>query len=52
MIGPTSYIVISFEVVGCPTDNLALTNRLIVNPYDFPSGAHVLLKGEFALTVQ
>ncbi|RDB20001.1 Vesicular-fusion protein sec18 [Hypsizygus marmoreus] len=42
----------SFEVVGSPSDALALTNCLIVHPSDFQQGQHVLVKGAFALTVR
>ncbi|KAI9431295.1 AAA-domain-containing protein [Lactarius indigo] len=35
-----------------PSDILALSNRLIVHPSDFKDGEHVLVKGEFPLTVK
>ncbi|KAF8267436.1 AAA-domain-containing protein [Lactarius quietus] len=41
-----------FAVQPCPSDALALTNRLIVHPSDFKDGEHVLVKGEFPLTVK
>ncbi|TRM67910.1 P-loop containing nucleoside triphosphate hydrolase protein [Schizophyllum amplum] len=40
-----------FQVQGCPSDALALTNCLIVHPSDFPPGQHVLVKDAFALTL-
>jgi hypothetical protein len=42
----------SFTVQGSPNEALALTNCLIVHPADFKDGEHVLVKGEFALTVR
>jgi hypothetical protein len=42
----------SFAVQPCPSDILALSNRLIVHPSDFKDGEHVLVKGEFPLTVK
>ncbi|KAG6910791.1 hypothetical protein DXG01_007679 [Tephrocybe rancida] len=42
----------SYQVVGAPSDALALTNCLIVHPSDFQQGLHVLVKGEFAITVR
>ncbi|KAN0140525.1 AAA domain containing protein [Lactarius tabidus] len=41
-----------FSVQPAPSDTLALSNRLIVNPSDFRDGEHVLVKGEFPLTVK
>ncbi|KAI9453475.1 AAA-domain-containing protein [Lactarius psammicola] len=41
-----------FAVQPAPSDILALTNRLIVHPSDFKDGEHVLVKGEFPLTVK
>ena len=42
----------SFTVQSSPSDTLALTNCLIVHPADFKDGEHVLVKGEFPLTVR
>ncbi|KAL0580740.1 transport between ER and Golgi ATPase protein [Marasmius crinis-equi] len=42
----------SFGVVSSPNELFALTNCLAVNPSDFQSGQHVLLNGQFALTVK
>ena len=42
----------SFSVQPAPSDTLALSNCLIVNPNDFKDGEHVLVKGEFPLTVK
>ncbi|KAH9029941.1 AAA-domain-containing protein, partial [Lactarius pseudohatsudake] len=42
----------SFAVRPSPTDTLALTNCLIVHPPDFIDGEHVLVNGEFPLTVK
>ena len=42
----------SFSVQPAPSDILALSNRLIVHPSDFNDGEHVLVKGEFPLTVK
>ncbi|KAF8622185.1 hypothetical protein AX15_007297 [Amanita polypyramis BW_CC] len=42
----------SFAVVQSPTNALALTNCLIVHPQDFPPGQHVLVNGQYALTVK
>ncbi|KAI0040942.1 AAA-domain-containing protein [Auriscalpium vulgare] len=42
----------TFGVESCPSDRLALTNCIIVNPSDFRDGEHVLIKGEFALTTR
>ncbi|PFH51344.1 hypothetical protein AMATHDRAFT_3193 [Amanita thiersii Skay4041] len=42
----------SFAVTSSPSDALALTNCLIVNPLDFPAGQHVLVNGNFAITVK
>ncbi|KAH9022366.1 AAA-domain-containing protein [Lactarius deliciosus] len=41
-----------FAVHPSPSDILALSNRLIVHPSDFRDGEHVLVKGEFPLTVK
>ncbi|KAH9023079.1 AAA-domain-containing protein [Lactarius pseudohatsudake] len=41
-----------FAVHPSPSDILALSNRLIVHPSDFKDGEHVLVKGEFPLTVK
>ncbi|KAH9959823.1 AAA-domain-containing protein [Russula dissimulans] len=41
-----------FLVKSSPSDSLALTNCLIVHPADFKNGEHVLVKGEFPLTVR
>ncbi|KAI0065735.1 AAA-domain-containing protein [Artomyces pyxidatus] len=41
-----------FGVASCPSDALALTNCLIVNPSDFRDGEPVLVKGEFPLTAR
>uniref|UniRef100_D8PQM9 Vesicular-fusion protein SEC18 n=1 Tax=Schizophyllum commune (strain H4-8 / FGSC 9210) TaxID=578458 RepID=D8PQM9_SCHCM len=40
-----------FQVQGCPSDALALSNCLIVHPSDFPRGTHVLVKDAYALTL-
>jgi predicted secreted protein len=42
----------SFSVQPAPSDTLALSNRLIVNPSDFRDGEQVLVKGDFPLTVK
>ncbi|KAF9076917.1 vesicular-fusion protein SEC18 [Rhodocollybia butyracea] len=42
----------SYSVVSSPSDQLALTNCLIVHPSDFSPGTHVLIKDSFALTVR
>lgn len=41
-----------YEVVGCPSDQLALSNCLIVHPNDFPDGQPVLVKRAFGITVK
>ncbi|KAJ8462123.1 hypothetical protein ONZ45_g18048 [Pleurotus djamor] len=41
-----------FGVTACPSDTLALTNCLIVHPADFAPGQHVLVKGQFPVTVR
>ncbi|KAJ7741033.1 vesicular-fusion protein SEC18 [Mycena metata] len=41
----------SFNVEGSPSNPLALTNRLVVNPGDFQQGQHVLCNGQFPVTV-
>ncbi|KAG6887116.1 hypothetical protein C0995_001361 [Termitomyces sp. Mi166 len=41
-----------FDVVGSPSDALALTNCMIVHPSDFPQGQHVLINGSFAVTLR
>ncbi|KAF7432705.1 transport between ER and Golgi ATPase protein [Pleurotus ostreatus] len=41
-----------FEVKSCPSDVLALTNCLVVYPSDFSQGQHVLVKGQFPITVR
>ncbi|KAH7909744.1 P-loop containing nucleoside triphosphate hydrolase protein [Hygrophoropsis aurantiaca] len=40
----------SYAVTGTPNESLALKNCLIVHPSDFPSGAHVLVKGRYPMT--
>ncbi|CCM00433.1 uncharacterized protein FIBRA_02465 [Fibroporia radiculosa] len=42
----------TFGVAGSPNDLLALSNRIIVHPSDFPEGQHVLVKQAFPLTVK
>ncbi|KZT42999.1 vesicular-fusion protein SEC18 [Sistotremastrum suecicum HHB10207 ss-3] len=49
---PPSSSGISYAVVECPSNPLALTNGIIVNPRDFPHGTHVLVKGAFPLTTK
>lgn len=39
-----------FTAVSCPDDALALTNRVIFNPADFPTGAFVQVKGNYVCT--
>lgn len=39
-----------FAVTPSPSDQLAFSNCLIVNPGDFQSGQHVLVKQQFVLT--
>ncbi|KAI5114678.1 hypothetical protein M0805_000581, partial [Coniferiporia weirii] len=42
-----------FTVVSCPSDTLALTNRIILHPQaGFRDGDHILLKDSFPLTVK
>ncbi|KAG2013221.1 vesicular-fusion protein sec18 [Coprinopsis cinerea AmutBmut pab1-1] len=41
-----------FEILSCPSDALALSNCLIVNPSDFQDGQHVLVNGNFVLTTR
>ncbi|KAJ7228263.1 vesicular-fusion protein SEC18 [Mycena pura] len=41
----------SFNVESTPSNPLALTNRLVVNPSDFQQGQHVFCKAEFPVTV-
>ncbi|KAJ7223929.1 vesicular-fusion protein SEC18 [Mycena rebaudengoi] len=41
----------SFDVESCPSQTLALSNRLVVHPSDFQQGQHVLCKGQFPVTV-
>ncbi|KAI9451147.1 AAA-domain-containing protein [Lactarius psammicola] len=41
-----------FVVRPSPSDTLALSNCLIVHPSDFKDGEHVLVNGEFPLTVK
>ncbi|OCB85381.1 AAA-domain-containing protein [Sanghuangporus baumii] len=42
-----------FQVVSCPSDALALTNRLILHPQSgFRDGDHVLVKDAFPATVK
>ncbi|KAI0797023.1 AAA-domain-containing protein [Abortiporus biennis] len=41
-----------FGVVAAPSDALALSNCLIVNPNDFQQGQHVLVKQQFPLTTR
>ncbi|KAK1223314.1 transport between ER and Golgi ATPase protein [Marasmius sp. AFHP31] len=42
----------SFGVVSAPSEQFALTNCLAVHPSDFQSGQHVLLNGQFPITVR
>lgn len=42
----------SFTAMSCPDDALALTNRIIFNPADFPTGSFVQIKGNYVCTVQ
>ncbi|KAJ3824107.1 vesicular-fusion protein SEC18 [Lentinula raphanica] len=42
----------SYGVVSSPSDQLALSNCLVVHPTDFQQGEHVLVKEHFALTVR
>ena len=41
-----------YGVVASPSDALAMSNCLIVNPSDFPLGVHVLVNGAFPLTTR
>src|SRR6266702_3325827 len=41
-----------FAVRPSPSDTLALNNCLIVHPSDFKDGVHVLVNGDFPLTVK
>lgn len=42
-----------FEVVSCPSNTLALLNRIVLHPNSgFRDGDHVLVKGMFPLTVK
>lgn len=44
---------LSFLVVSCPSDALALTNKLILNPQSgFRDGDHVLVKDAFPVTIK
>ncbi|EIN11001.1 AAA-domain-containing protein [Punctularia strigosozonata HHB-11173 SS5] len=40
----------SYGIVASPNDQLALSNRLVVNSSDFPANQHVLVKQQFPLT--
>ncbi|QRV87917.1 AAA family ATPase [Ceratobasidium sp. AG-Ba] len=40
-----------YAVVECPSPGIALTNCLVVHPNDFAQKQHVLVKGDFPLTV-
>jgi len=42
----------SFVVKPSPTDDDSRSNRVIVHPRDFPSGTHVLVQQQFALTTR
>ncbi|KAF5393083.1 hypothetical protein D9757_001265 [Collybiopsis confluens] len=42
----------SFAVVSSPSDQLALTNCIIVHPMDFREGEHVLVNSQFPITVK
>jgi vesicle-fusing ATPase len=42
----------SFEVVACPSEQLAMTNTLITHPSDFQAGQNVFVKQQFALSVR
>jgi hypothetical protein len=44
------HLVCSYGIVASPSDPLALSNRLVVNPSDFAPGQHVLVKKQFPLT--
>ncbi|KAH9943139.1 vesicular-fusion protein SEC18 [Epithele typhae] len=41
-----------FSVQSAPSDVLAFTNCLIVNPSDFPDGQHVLVKQQYPITLR
>jgi vesicle-fusing ATPase len=42
----------SYGVAPCPSDPLALTNRLVVNPNDFaPDVEFVILRDHFILSI-
>ena len=41
-----------FNIAPCPSDPLALTNRLVVNPGDFPEDVEfVILRDRFILSI-
>ncbi|BEI82591.1 hypothetical protein CcaverHIS002_0304590 [Cutaneotrichosporon cavernicola] len=41
-----------FGIAPCPSDPLALTNRLVVNPADFPQDVeNVILRGKYILSI-
>ncbi|EIW76291.1 vesicular-fusion protein SEC18 [Coniophora puteana RWD-64-598 SS2] len=39
-----------YAIVSMPNEALAFSNRVVVNPSDFPSGQHVLVKRDFPMT--
>lgn len=42
----------SFGIAACPSDALALTNKLIVNGQDFPPHVeYVRLKGKYVMAI-
>lgn len=42
----------SFNIAPCPSDPLALTNRLVVNPGDFPPEVKfVTIRNRFVLSI-
>ena len=41
-----------FDVAACPSNALALSNCIIVNPNDFQNGQHVVVNGAFGLTAR
>ncbi|KAF8841604.1 AAA-domain-containing protein [Paxillus ammoniavirescens] len=47
---PPQRLGMSYAVVGAPNEALALKNRLVVHPSDFPNGVHVLVKGRHPAT--
>lgn len=49
---PSTNVSARFSVQGAPSDALAFSNCLIVNPSDFAQGQHVLVKQSFPLTIR